>query len=120
MRALTVRRIGLLGFALAVALIALAAWGSYRAVADLGEATRGVRQTLRVRQQAARRREPGRHGHRHLLRNGSRSRSRLTWSSRFQNLFLAMFFSCFFLIGFLKFFRCELASQFRTGFEHHA
>jgi PAS domain S-box-containing protein len=52
MRALTVRRIGLLGFALAVALIALAAWGSYRAVADLGEATRGVRQTLRVRQQA--------------------------------------------------------------------
>jgi PAS domain S-box-containing protein len=52
MRALTVRRIGLLGFAVAVALIALAAWGSYRAVADLREATRGVRQTLRVRQQA--------------------------------------------------------------------
>lgn len=52
MRALTVRRIGLLGFALAVALIALAAWGSYRAVADLREATRHVRQTLRVRQQA--------------------------------------------------------------------
>ena len=52
MRALTVRRIGILGFALAVALIALAAWGSYRAVADLREATRQVRQTLRVRQQA--------------------------------------------------------------------
>src|SRR5262245_36728366 len=52
MRASTVHRIGLLGFALAVALIALAAWGSYHAVAGLREATRYVRQTLRVREQA--------------------------------------------------------------------
>jgi PAS domain S-box-containing protein len=52
MRALTVRRIGLLGFAIAVTLIALAAWGSYRAVVDLREATLHVRHTLRVRQQA--------------------------------------------------------------------
>lgn len=52
MRALTVRGIGLLGFAIAVTLIALAGWGSYRAVADLREATRHVRHTLSVRQQA--------------------------------------------------------------------
>ena len=52
MRALTVRRIGILGFAMAVALIALAAWGSYRAVAELREATLHVRHTLGVRQQA--------------------------------------------------------------------
>ena len=52
MRALTVRRIGVVGFAIAVALIALAAWASYRSVADLREATRHVRNTLRVRQQA--------------------------------------------------------------------
>ena len=52
MRAMTVRRMGLLGFALAVALIALAAWGSYRALADLREATHGVRQTMRIRQEA--------------------------------------------------------------------
>src|SRR5262245_18107406 len=52
MRTPTVRRIGQLGFALAVVLIALAAWASDQAVAELLEATSHVRQTLRVRQEA--------------------------------------------------------------------
>src|SRR5262245_3734229 len=52
MRALTVRGIGLLGFAAAVGLIAVAAWGSYRAVGNLRDATLDVRHTLRVREQA--------------------------------------------------------------------